>query len=157
MGLIAGGFWILLAPFEMYLQSLLANLARGGVESLGIITRATEDPIQFYSGNALIEISPLCSGLLEMILLGAAILATPTKPWGSRVRGLVVGIALLFILNLTRIILTIMQIQHTSLAFATFTHDVLFRIVLIMGFALIYAGWIHFPLIKKRVHAKGWV
>lgn len=148
------GGWTLFYPFEGSLQALLATLSQNILRVLGLSIQAGGSAIHFYAGTNLIEISPLCSGLVEMLLLSGAILATHTRTVESRVRGVLVGVGILFVFNLVRIVITIMQLEHTSLEFATFTHDVLFRIVLIIGFALVYVSWLNFSSIKKWAQEK---
>ncbi len=140
--LVVGILFFLLQSFEMRLQIVEAGVVQSALRALGTETRATENPIQFFAGEKLIEISPLCSGLLEMILLVAAIVATRDTSVRKKVIGIILGIGVLFVLNLLRMLISIQQVLHTSLDFAEFTHGVLFRVMLVIGFALIYLIWL---------------
>jgi exosortase/archaeosortase family protein len=155
MAVVAGLLFILFQPVELILQRAIAQLSQNVLEMLGTIIIQTSNPIQFFADNYKIEISPLCSGLLEVCLLAGAVMATKGKKWKSKLKGIVVGIVLLQTFNVIRITATIMQLNHTSIEFATFTHDVLFRIVLLIGFAILYGAWLYFPQLKKKLTMKG--
>jgi exosortase/archaeosortase family protein len=83
-----------------------------------------------------------------MILLGSAILATRGEKAYSRIRGALVGVVALYLFNLLRMVITLLQIEHSPMDFAAFTHDVLFRLILIVGFALVYGAWLQ----RKQIH-----
>ncbi|MEK6820990.1 MAG: exosortase/archaeosortase family protein, partial [archaeon] len=120
------------------------------LSSVGVSTSDAGNSIQFWMSGKRIEISALCSGMLEMILLASAILATPIRTVRARILGVVAGVGVLYVFNLFRMVVTLLQLEHTSLAFATLTHDVLFRLVLIVGFALVYWVWLH----AERIYAR---
>ncbi len=141
--------YFLFSPLEYSLQTIETRHVRSLLSSVGVQTQNGFTPIQFWVNDRLIEISALCSGLVEFALLAGAILATNTASWKKRIIGIVVGVFLLYVFNLLRITITILQIAHTNMAFAEFTHDVLFRIVLILGFAFVYAGWLHFSRVRN--------
>ncbi len=153
--IFSGILFLILSPFEIHLQTFEAHLVQKILNAIGTSTRATENPTQFFAENYLVEVSPLCSGLLELILLIAAVVATPDATWKKKIKGIILGGGLLFVFNLLRMTISIQQLIHTSLEFAEFTHGVLFRAVLILGFALIYGVWVHSPRIKMWASQKG--
>jgi exosortase/archaeosortase family protein len=154
--LIAGILFLFLQPLEIHLQALEANILQSKLGALGTETRATENPIQFFAGEKLIEISPLCSGLMEIILLIAAIIATRDASVRKKVIGIILGAGVLFVWNLVRMVVSIQQLLHTSIEFAEFTHGVLFRVMLVVGFALIYWIWLRSRDIFESGTNKQW-
>lgn len=81
-------------------------------------------------------------------------MATKGKKWKNKLKGIIAGIFLLQTFNIFRIVATIQQLNNMSIEFATLTHDLLFRIVLLVGFAILYAGWLYFPQIKQKIIEK---
>ncbi len=147
-GVLAGVLFLLLSPtIENALHAVVSTHAQQGLRALGTVNDPIS-PIQFWVQGKLVEISPLCSGLLEMILLASAMVVTPTIGTRKKIFGIAGGIILLYVFNLFRIIITIQQLVHTSLSFVEFTHDVLFRLVLLLGFAALYGGWLN----SARIH-----
>lgn len=153
-GVFAGIVFIILQPFEILLQELVARHAQFVLNALGTRT-IFQNTIQFWAGNNLVEISPLCAGLLEMILLASAMAATNTVSNVKKLKGILAGVALLYLFNVFRIVITVQQLVHTTLSFAEFTHDVFFRLMLIAGFALVYAAWLNFGKIRVWGRGKG--
>ncbi|MFH0970396.1 MAG: archaeosortase/exosortase family protein [Candidatus Diapherotrites archaeon] len=147
-------FFLFFSPHEYRLQIIEAEHVRELLNRVGIQTTDGNNPISFWMNGKNIEISPRCTGLIEFILLGTAILATKKHSLYARIKGIIIGIILLYGFNLARMMVTILQLEHTPLSFAMLTHDVLFRVLLIAGFALIYAGWVHRHQIITRLHAQ---
>lgn len=140
-GVSGGVLYLLLRPVEIILQTLLSTHVQRGLEIIG--TRVVEQsPIQFWAETHVIEISPLCAGLLEIILFASAVLATRDVNMRKKMQGIVVGIIALYVFNVLRIVFTVQQIVHTPFSFAELTHDVLFRLILLVGFAAAYAYWL---------------
>lgn len=154
--LIAGILFLLLNPLELQLQAVEAELVQSALHVLGTSTRATDNPIQFLAGEKLIEISALCSGLMEIILLIAAIAATRDASWRKKIMGIIFGVGILFAWNILRMLISIQQLLHTSLEFAEFTHGVLFRVMLVLGFAFIYLIWLRSRAFLESGREKKW-
>lgn len=154
VGVFTGLLFLLFQPMEFFLQELTATHAQFVLHVLGTAT-VSQDAIQFWAGNNLVEISSLCAGLLEMILLVSAMLATDTVSLEKKMKGIIAGVILLYAFNIFRIVITVQQLVHTSLSFAEFTHDVFFRLMLLVGFAAIYAAWLNFGKIRGWGRAKG--
>ncbi len=96
--------------------------------------------IEIKNGPKII-FNELCTGLLEAILLVAAIAATFEISWKKRLFGIIVGLACVFAFNLFRILVTTLAILNASIETAEFTHNVLFRVFLFIAVAGLYAGW----------------
>ncbi len=154
VGVFTGILFLVLQPLEIFLQELSAQHAQFVLNALGTHT-VVQNNIQFWAEKNLVEISPLCAGLLEMILLASAILSTNTVTNIKKIKGILAGVALLYLFNVFRIVITTQQLVHSSLSFAEFTHDVFFRLMLIAGFALVYAGWLNFEKISAWGRGKG--
>ncbi|MEK6971095.1 MAG: exosortase/archaeosortase family protein [archaeon] len=150
--------YMILSPFESLLQGVETEHVRFLLERVGVSTTAGGGvPFQFVMGNKTIEISPLCSGLVEMILLTSAIFATRGEKIGARIQGIAAGLILLYGFNLFRMVVTLLQLEYTSLSFAAATHDLLFRLLLIVGFATIYGAWLHRRKVWEWGREKGLV
>jgi exosortase/archaeosortase family protein len=149
--------YFLLAPFETHLQSIEANHVRGVLELVGVNTTPTLVPFQFFMNGKLIEISALCAGLLEMVLLASAMFATRGETARAKVGGIIVGVGVLYAFNILRMSITLLQLEHSSLSFAVITHDFLFRFILIVGFAFLYGAWLHRTHLYDWASRKGWV
>ena len=150
---LCGILMLVLAGGEHSLQALVSAHAQLGLRVVGTHTSPLS-PVQFWAENKAVEISPLCSGLVEMILLASAIAATPGFSWRKKIVGIAAGVALLYLFNIFRIIITVQQLIHSPLSFAAFTHDVLFRIVLLAGFALLYGGWVNGSRLRAWARAR---
>ncbi|MEK6902702.1 MAG: exosortase/archaeosortase family protein [archaeon] len=155
--IVAAALLFLFTPMESWLQQLEAGQTQSLLHALGVPTSPAQNPTQFWMNGKLIEISPLCSGLLEMILLASAIIVTPSASVRKKVVGLVIGIFILYVFNLFRMGVTLLQLEHASFSFAEITHDILFRVILIVGFALLYAVWLNFSSMKKKFVLRGMV
>jgi exosortase/archaeosortase family protein len=146
--------WIIFQPFEIILQEMTRVHVQAILHAIGTNT-SSQTTIQFWAENKLIEISPLCAGLVEMILLASAMAAAKTVSHRKKVLGIILGMASLYVFNVLRIVFTVQQLVHTNLEFAEFTHDVFFRLVLLTGFAAIYWAWLNVDEILLRGRVKG--
>ena len=95
-----------------------------------------------YVQDKVIVISALCTGWFEIALLIAAILATITATRRQQLVGIIMAIAGGFLFNQVRIVFSIQQILHTNLVTAELTHDVLFRLFMMIVVVGLYAGWL---------------
>lgn len=154
--IVAGALTIILSPIEPFLQKAEAGQSQSILHAVGVNTNPAENPIQFWMNGKHIEISPLCSGLLEMILLASAIIVTPTASIRKKTIGIITGVFILYTFNLVRIVVTLLQLEHASFSFAEITHDILFRVILIIGFALLYSAWLNSKTIRSYLHANNW-
>ncbi|MBM3282219.1 MAG: exosortase/archaeosortase family protein [Candidatus Diapherotrites archaeon] len=146
--------YVVFSPLEGLLQSIVASHARSILHVIGTPTQ-TLNSIQFWAGNKLIEISPLCAGMMEMILLASVMMATRTVSRMKKIKGIVVGIALVYVFNLLRIVITVQQLIHASFSFAEFTHDWLFRGLLFVGLIGIYYAWLStHSIIMEKTHSE---
>ncbi|MFH0714499.1 MAG: exosortase/archaeosortase family protein [Candidatus Diapherotrites archaeon] len=131
-------------PFEQF-TAYSASLA---LNALGQHTTvyAGFEPVQVLVGESHIELSELCTGMLETILLAVAIFATFEISRKKRTIGIVVGVIAAQAFNVLRVIGSVMNIVSTNQGFAELTHDVLFRISLLIVIAGFYYIWLRWAL-----------
>lgn len=132
-------------------DALLSYLQINGYE--GKIIEQTPVLIELVNGVK-IEISYLCTGLLEMIVLISAIIASLGISWRKRLLGIVVGVGLTQAFNLMRIIITTDLILRTdSIEIIEFVHNFLFRLTLFIVIVGIYAAWFYWATkkVKKKI------
>ena len=88
-----------------------------------------------------IGISYLCTGLLEIIVVWSAIIASFGIEIKKRAIGVVAGTITLVIFNIIRIVGSILIIGFFGLGVGEFSHDILFRIFLLIAVAGFYYVW----------------
>jgi exosortase H (IPTLxxWG-CTERM-specific) len=105
--------------------------------------------ITYSSSGVAIEIIPECTGLYEIIIFSAILLAYPGI-WWKKLVGVGTGIAILFILNLIRLlILALIGMRDPQLM--EWVHLYLWQLTLILfvvGLFLIWLSWIRRPVPK---------
>ena len=98
-----------------------------------------------------IEISELCTGLMETLIIVAAILASMGLSWKRRIAGALVAGILTVVLNHARIVFTTMLILGTGdISLIEFTHNVLFRVFLFVTIALVYIAWFFWAVTNEN-------
>ncbi len=124
---------------EEWIARVTANyLAWTGVNSAVL----AQEPvlIQLENGTQ-IAISYLCTGLLELIVLASAILASHGISWKKRWMGVLAGILVSQVFNFARIFITIQFVLGGDLGTIDLVHGLLFRITLFGVIAGLYALW----------------
>ncbi|MFA4855659.1 MAG: exosortase/archaeosortase family protein [archaeon] len=100
--------------------------------------------IQLDAAGPAIEISELCTGLIETLIVVGAIIASIGIGWRKRLFGAVTAGLAVIVLNYARIVFTVLLILGTNdLAVIDFTHNVLFRAFLFVSIAGIYIAWFY--------------
>lgn len=87
------------------------------------------------------QITNLCAGDIEIALLLAIILATWDRSWRKRLWGGLFGLALILVANPLRIFTVLAIGYYTNWQWADFTHNILFRLMLIIIIVLYYFLW----------------
>jgi len=100
-----------------------------------------QEPVLLILGDRTIQISYLCTGVLELIVLTAGIAASFGIKARKRLIGILIAIAFGFVFNQIRIVATILAIYAFSLPIVVLAHDLLFRIFLFIYIAGFYAAW----------------
>ena len=108
-----------------------------------------QEPVLILAENFSVQISYLCTGLMEFIVLVAAIIATTGIKKEKKLIGIIrAGIAV-FLFNAGRIIITISLIEKTDLQTIELAHDLLFRISLFVLIAGYYFVW-YYSAVKGK-------
>lgn len=137
-------------PFEMpakIFTGSISELLMGiqGVETtfLGLIEFELEEAYAFTINhtNQLIVISWLCTGILEIIILVSAILASFGIALKKKLIGVLFAIISGFIFNFIRIWITLNIIMMQEAQVFEIAHDVLFRLTLLIYIVIVYVIW----------------
>jgi exosortase/archaeosortase family protein len=96
-----------------------------------------------------IVISWLCTGILEIIILICAILASFGVNWKEKAVGIIVAIILGIVFNILRIWVTINLLFSENVATVEIAHDALFRIILFVYIAVVYIIWFYWAANKN--------
>jgi exosortase/archaeosortase family protein len=153
-------FWLLISSLNLApLKSFVAVTSNGLLNIAGVPTQLVycAEPTIIVDGiNA--QIGNLCAGDVEIALLLAIVLATWDRTWRQRFWGCVFGFLTIMVLNPLRIFAVLAVGFWTSWRWADFTHDVLFRLMLlavIFGYYYIwYVKYDFFTNTFKSVYPK---
>jgi exosortase/archaeosortase family protein len=133
-------------------NNVLAILQLAGYS--GSTSLAETALIELQSGST-IEISELCTGLMETLIIVGAIVASIGISWRKRLLGAAAAAAATIALNYVRIIATALLILSTSdLALIEFTHNVLFRLFLFVTIAGLYIAWFYWAASSEKTGEK---
>ncbi|MEI7960847.1 MAG: exosortase/archaeosortase family protein [archaeon] len=97
----------------------------------------------------IIVISWLCTGVLEIIVLVSAIIASFGVSWKRKAVGVGVAIILGIIFNLLRIVITINLILTQNVQTVELAHDLLFRLILFFYIVIVYVAWFYWAAKEK--------
>jgi len=147
-GFVAAFFVLGVVSLLVPLQAVEEGVARIVLATLGLtgwqgtLDAAKEPVVLRLEGLANpISISYLCTGLLETLVLVAAVLASFGIPWKKRWQGALGGLFISFIFNILRIDVTLLVVRAQGLAVGELAHDWLFRLALFLTVAGYYAAW----------------
>ncbi|MFA6065375.1 MAG: exosortase/archaeosortase family protein [archaeon] len=104
----------------------------------------------FFASDKQIIISWLCTGILEIIILISAILASFGVNWNKKLIGIGAAIVAGVVFNLARIWITVNFILTQQGPVVELAHDVLFRIVLFIYIVLVYVLWFTWAAKEKN-------
>lgn len=114
-----------------------------------------ENPVVSLPSGIMIEISPLCTGMLELFIIVAAILASVGISLKKRAAGAALAAVIVFALNLFRISFTTMLILGTgSMEVIELAHNVMFRIFLFISISAIYIAWFYWAVKSESTKPK---
>ena len=125
----------------------------GEVECKETMILGTEYASQCYSfqvEDKQILISWLCTGVLEIIVLASAMIASIGVCWKKKIIGIIFAISLGAIFNLIRIIVTINFILTQDMMIVELAHDIIFRIILFSYIVALYIIWFHWAAKEKN-------
>ena len=125
-------------PIKQF-SATLSHIAVGIIRLWEPVATATGTVVS--SPRFSIRIVNGCNGVEVTSLLIAAILATPV-PWKKRVAGIAIGSALIYVLNLFRIIILFAIGSHYSMEVFDFFHIYIFQTVVVLIPVAFFLGWI---------------
>lgn len=137
-------------PFEMEAKIFTGIISESlvglqGVETtfLGLVEFELEEAYAFTINhtNQLIVISWLCTGILEIIILVSAILASFGISLKKKLIGIVFAIISGIIFNFIRIWITLNIIMLQDAQVFEIAHDLLFRLTLLVYVIIVYVIW----------------
>ena len=124
-------------PFKDATASLAAALFGLFSESV-----SAHGDIVAISGEFSVQIVSECFGLLEMAIYGAAVLAFATT-WRKRLLGLLLGLPMIFAVNLLRIGM-LLWVGGYSREFFEFAHLYFWQATLVLGITALWLFWVRF-------------
>ena len=135
--------WLIISNINLYfLKAETAKTANMLLNLFGVPSTLSfgAEPL-IIIGNITAQITNLCAGDLEIILLTAIIISTFDRTIRQRIIGILIGLFLILILNPIRIFIVLAVGYYSSWQWADFTHDVLFRLTLLITIVLYYYIW----------------
>lgn len=109
-----------------------------------------QEPVLILFENFKVQISYLCTGLMEFILLASALIATAGIKKEKKIIGIIGAGITTYIFNVIRIALTISLIENTSTEIIELTHNILFKITLFALIAGYYFIWYYLSVKKAK-------
>ncbi len=140
-----------LIPLELT-ELFVANSVLTGLRAFGLEGEIVSgEPVGIQLGRLspeitpglYIEISYLCTGLLEIVFLASVILASAGVNIKKRIIGAVVGAVATMMVNFARIFATAYFIYNSSAQTAEFIHNIFFRVTLFATIFLFYSAWFY--------------
>ena len=105
--------------------------------------------------NVAAQINNLCAGDIEIALLAAIVLSTFDRPLRRRLWGVFFGLATILIVNPIRISVVLATGYYSNWQWADFTHDILFRLTLLVVIVGYYFIWyVKYDAVKKKLGFK---
>ena len=101
-----------------------------------------------YGGITLVIVNE-CVGWMGIFAVTALILAYPGVSWKKRAKGILVAVPTLYAVNLMRLVTTFSAGYYFGSGALYFTHDLLWRTVLIIFALLFWSAWIYFSVEGK--------
>jgi exosortase/archaeosortase family protein len=102
----------------------------------------------FNIADKTIFIAWLCTGILEIIILISAILASFGIKQKEKLVGVILAIIVGVIFNILRIIITIHIVLTQNLQIVEFAHDILFKVILFVYITVFYVIWFYWAMRK---------
>ncbi len=156
---IKGGKFLLMLVFSYVILSVLIGLIP--LEWIELLMAKSvilflngkivlQEPVLILFENYSIQISYLCTGVMEFILISSALIATQGITKEKKLIGILGAGITVYVFNLIRIITTISLIETSSTQVIELTHDLLFRISLFFLIAGYYFLWYYYSTRKKN-------
>ncbi|MFQ5598978.1 MAG: exosortase H [Candidatus Krumholzibacteriia bacterium] len=133
-----------------HVNELNAVLSGAVLNVLGVANVRSGTVVSFRSGG--MEIISECSGIYVAILFAAGIFAFPTA-WRIRLRGLALGLAAIFVINVLRLVTLGAVIAHKESLLPLF-HEYLWQVFFILVVSCLYLLWIE-RMVPREPLARG--
>lgn len=137
--LIFSGLYIVFMDHIAFLNSLTASIL-GFILSVSGLDVTTNGSIVRLDGFEM-EIVDECTGIYEMLVYAAAVLAFPTTT-SKKVAGIVLGIPLLAVLNMARLI-SLAYVGIWNPEIFDFVHLYLWQVTLVFLIVIVLSVWIY--------------
>ncbi|MEM0372642.1 MAG: exosortase/archaeosortase family protein [archaeon] len=98
-----------------------------------------------------IDIIPECVGWLGIFAVSALIIAYPRVEWRKRILGLVIALPLMHAVNVIRLATTFAAGYYFSPEALYFTHDILWKTVLVFWALALWLFWVYFVVEEKQL------
>lgn len=146
-------FGVLYITYPLYLLSIELLYAYAINAVLLLFGRSGEilvqEPVLILLGNLTVQISFLCTGLIELFVLVAGIASSFGIEFRKRPWGIIGSFAVVFVFNLLRILIMILLLWNLSIEVVDFAHDFLFRATLFIVVVGYYSFWFYYATNKK--------
>jgi len=145
-------FLVSAAPFKA-LTALTSSAVLQGMGVLNSVEGGEDAYIVLENREkTVIVINELCTGILETMILVAAIIATMEIHWKKRAIGAVAAVIGIFLFNQIRIVSTVFFILNAPIDLVVLSHDVFFRVFLFVTIAVFYWAFLRWgkkPALSK--------
>ncbi len=121
-----------------FAENSTASLVAWIMTPLGDEARVRDAFVSF--GSFSVEIIEECTGIYEMMILGAAILAYPYS-WGWKLVGLAMGIPIIYALNLVRIAVLLVVGRYRPESF-DFVHVYFWQVTMVLMVTAVFLLWL---------------
>ncbi|MDP2973898.1 MAG: archaeosortase/exosortase family protein [Candidatus Diapherotrites archaeon] len=147
--LLLDSFFPVRAQEEFIAGSVLAGLQATG--SSGTVALNETVLIELQNGKS-IEISELCTGRMELLIIVSAIIASLGIDWRKRLLGAAIAAVAAIAFNFARIfVAAILILGSSDIGLIEFTHNILFRIFLFFTIAVLYIGWFYWAVSAEAI------
>lgn len=126
------------------LQTLFAQMAAGILKEQDYAVQQTDQILTISADNTIysIDMSWDSTGWKSLYALAALVLAVPASNLKSKLRFLAIGLPAIFILNLFRIVTTILIALNFGFQYFDIVHTVLWREGLIVAVVVLWYVWL---------------
>lgn len=121
-------------------RHLNAGVSAWVIQQIAPAEQVRPSGTRLVSPRVTLDIMKGCEGFEVMVILVAAMLAYPA-PWGKRAAGLVAGCALLYILNVVRLVCLYVVARYRPALFDAL-HVVFWQSLLVCLGALMFLAWV---------------
>lgn len=149
LAVCGGAYAWVTAEYHEYMNWMMTGTA--GITS--IISRAVATDV-YWEGKIVavdgfsVEIIDECTGLLEMVIYLAAIIAFSTTLKKKGI-GLLIGIPVIYLFNLMRIVVLLL-VGSRSQSLFEFMHLYFWQVTLIVMIASVWIGWLYLVVYREK-------